>query len=212
MKQIKQFIKTAILGGFLVIIPCAILLIVGQWIVEILLAWVQGLTRLLLNGSMIHSVAANAIVIGILIISCFLVGVFVRTSLGILVFGLIEKGILNRIPGYKLVKETVSHFIVNRKTPFSTVVLLRISEGSTWMTGFVTDTHENGYLTVFVPTAPSPTSGFIYHVSPDNVQYLTADTQDAIRSIISCGAGTSAFFPVNRPASLASLRGKDPHA
>lgn len=212
MKQLKQFIKTALLGGLLVILPLAILLIVAEWMIGLLRSCVQGLTRHFLSGTTIHGAEANTIVIALLILTCFIVGVFVRTRLGALLYGLLEKGMLGRIPGYTLVKETISHFIVNRKTPFSTVVLVRLTEGTTWVTGFVTDTHENGYRTVFVPTSPSPTSGFVYHVSPDNIQYLTADTEDAIRSIISCGAGTATFFPTKPPAPTPRTPTQGSHA
>lgn len=55
----------------------------------------------------------------------------------------------------------------------------------------VTDTHEDGGCTVFVPTGPNPTSGNIYHLRPENVFPVDTSVEDTMRSIISCGAGSS---------------------
>lgn len=59
------------------------------------------------------------------------------------------------------------------------------------MTGFVTDELPNGKLTIFVPTGPNPTNGFIFHVDEDQVEYLDTNTEDAMRSIIGVGVGSA---------------------
>jgi len=59
------------------------------------------------------------------------------------------------------------------------------------MTAFITDTHEDGSYTLFVPTGPNPTSGLIFHLAGKYVHPVDVPVQDAMRSIISCGAGSS---------------------
>ena len=61
------------------------------------------------------------------------------------------------------------------------------------VTVFVTDTHADGSYTVFMPTGPNPTSGNIYHLQAENVYPVDVPVEDAMRSIISCGAGSSAL-------------------
>ena len=42
-----------------------------------------------------------------------------------------------------------------------------------------------------MPTGPNPTSGLIFHLRGEYVHPVDIPVQDAMRSIISCGAGTS---------------------
>ena len=61
------------------------------------------------------------------------------------------------------------------------------------MTGFITD-DQGEILTVFVPTGPNPTSGNIYHLPREKVYRTTTAVDSGMRSIISCGAGSSEIF------------------
>ena len=99
-----------------------------------------------------------------------------------------------KAPGYSLVKETVFQFLGNKKSPFSSVALAQIFGNETMVSCFVTDTHEDGSRTVFVPTGPNPTSGNIYHLEAKYVHPVDVSVEDAMRSIISCGAGSSTLL------------------
>jgi len=71
------------------------------------------------------------------------------------------------------------------------VALVQIYGNDTLASAFVTDTHEDGSYTVFVPTGPNPTSGNIYHLPAHHVHPVDVSVEDAMRSIISCGAGST---------------------
>ena len=58
------------------------------------------------------------------------------------------------------------------------------------MTGFITDEHPDGSYTVFVPTAPNPTTGFVFHLKAGRVHPVSVGVDEAFRSIIACGAGS----------------------
>ena len=98
-----------------------------------------------------------------------------------------------KAPGYSIIKETVAQFIGNKKSPFSSAALVQIFGNETMVSAFVTDEHEDGSYTVFVPTGPNPTSGNIYHLPGKFVHPIDAPVEDLMRSIISCGAGSSAL-------------------
>jgi len=117
--------------------------------------------------------------------------VLVRTRLGNWLYSVLDSKLLQKAPGYSLVKEIVSQFLGGKKSPFSTVALVQIFGNETLVSGFVTDEHEDGTSTVFVPTGPNPTSGNIYHLPKDRVHPIDVSVEDAMRSIISCGAGSS---------------------
>lgn len=191
MKRIKAFFKTSLLGGMVVILPVAILGFVFKWIFNLVTDIVQPLTNLVMARSQIQEILAVVLVIAVILAVCFLVGVFVRTRLGAIIYKTLENRILKIAPGYSLIKETVMQFLGNKKSPFSSVALVQMFGSETLMSAFVTDTHADGSYTVFVPTGPNPTSGSIYHLKGKYVHRIDVPIEDAMRSIIGCGAGSN---------------------
>lgn len=191
MKRIKDFLKTSLLGGLVVILPVAILIFVFKWIFNLVTNMVQPLTDLVMARSQMQEILADILVIALILSLCFVIGVFVRTRLGKWIFQTLENKILKIAPGYSLIKETVMQFVGSKKSPFSSVALVQIFGNETLASAFVTDTHEDGSYTVFVPTGPNPTSGNIYHLEARFVHPVDVPVEDAMRSIISCGAGST---------------------
>jgi uncharacterized membrane protein len=192
MIKLKSFLKTSLLGGVVVILPIAILASVTLWLFNLVSGLIEPLTHLLIKDSQLNKYAAEFIVITLIISACFFVGVLVRTRLGGYLYRLIEHRILKLAPGYSMVKETVTQVFGNKsKSPFSSVAMAQIFCNDTLVTCFITDKHENGTCTVFVPTGPNPTSGLIYHLDEKYVHPVDIPVQEAMRSIISCGAGTA---------------------
>ena len=192
MERLKHFLRTSLLGGVVVILPVAILVSVTLWIFDLVTGIIQPLTRLLISDSQINEIAAEILVIVLILMVCFFVGVLVRTRLGGFLYRFIETRILKLAPGYSMIKETVLQIFGSKKdSPFSSVAMVQVFENDTRMTAFITVTHADGSYTVFVPTGPNPTSGLIYHLQGKYVQPVKIPVQDAMRSIISCGAGTA---------------------
>ncbi len=135
-------------------------------------------------------------VISTIILACFFLGAFVRTKLGKYLYRVFEEKIMKVAPGYNLIKETVIQFLGGKKAPFSQVAIVQLfGPGTdTYVSAFITDSHPDGSYTVFIPTGPNPTSGNICHVSGDYVFPVEAPVEDTMRSIISCGAGSSSLI------------------
>jgi len=190
MEKLKAFIKTTLLGGFIVVLPVAITIFALKWIFNFVTSLIQPLTNFVITTASLPEIVADIIVIAVILIVCFTVGFFVRTQLGGWIYRSIEKNLLMKIPGFSLIKETVIQFADSDKSPFSSVALVQIFGNDTLMTAFVTDTHDNGSYSVFVPTGPNPTSGNIYHVEGRYVHPINVSVEDAMRSIISCGTGS----------------------
>lgn len=191
MDKLKGFLKTSLLGGIVVILPVAILVSVSVWVFNLITGWIAPITRLLIKDSQLNVFFAETLVILLVLASCFFVGVLVRTRLGGFLYSLIEGHILKLAPGYSMIKETVLQIFGNRESPFSSVAVARIFCNDTRVTCFITDRHADGSYTLFVPTGPNPTSGLIYHLGAEYVQPVNVPVQDAMRSIISCGAGSA---------------------
>ena len=194
MNRIKQFFISTILGGLLVILPVALFLFIMNWVFGIVRAAIAPLTNVLLESTELPGIVADVIVVVALILLCFVVGMVLRTRIGKWVYSLLETKLLKKAPGYSIIKETVAQFIGKKKSPFSATALVQIFGNDTMVSAFITDEHRDGSFTVFVPTGPNPTSGNIYHLPPRLVKKIDAPADEMMRSIISCGAGSSALL------------------
>ena len=190
MDRIKAFLKTSLLGGTVVILPVVILIFVFNWVFDFVTNRIQPLTNVVIKRYEIPEISADIFVIFIILMVCFAVGVFVTTRLGKFVYRSIENRILKAAPSYSLIKETIVHILGEKESPFSTVALARIFGNETLVSSFVTDKHEDGSYTVFVPTGPNPTSGNIFHLKGEYVHPVDVPVEEVMRSIISCGAGS----------------------
>jgi uncharacterized membrane protein len=172
-----------------------ILVSVSVWVFGVISDLIEPLTHLLVKDSQLNQFLAELVVIVLLLAACFSVGVMVKTRLGDFFYRLVETRILRLAPGYSMIKETVIQLFGNRRdSPFSSVALAQVFGNETLMTGFITDTHGDGSYTLFVPTGPNPTSGLIFHLEGRFVHPVNVPVQDAMRSIISCGAGSARLF------------------
>jgi len=191
MNRLKEFIKSTIVGGLLVILPVALFLFVLTWLFGLVRKVISPLTIIVIEKSPLQGIIADVFVIALLVGACFAVGVVIRTRLGKWLYSILDSKIFMKAPGYTLIKETVSQFFGKKKSPFSSVALVQIFGNETLVSAFITDEHENGSCTVFVPTGPNPTSGNIYHLPRNQVHPVDVPVEDAMRSIISCGAGST---------------------
>ncbi len=214
MNALKSFFKTTLMGGILVVLPVGLCLFLTVTIYQYLTVLIAPLTALVIDFGppaivdpetpppvgmeWVQPLLNNVIVIGLLLGGCFCIGLVVRTSLGSWIYTKIETRLLKRVPMYSLIKDIVVQFIGNKKSPFSSVARVRLFHDEISVTAFVTDS-QPGLCTVFVPTGPNPTSGNIYHVPEDRVTRLSVTVEEAMRSIISCGAGSSKLL-AEKPA------------
>ena len=196
MTRIKKFFITSIIGGLSAVLPAAILGITFKWVFDKITTLIQPLTDSLL--SFLHSpeIVAVFVVICIIFGICFLLGSFIRTGFGNFLHSNVEDHILNRIPFYSIVKDTLAQFLGEKKSPFSSVAVANIfgSNVETAVIVFVTDdcsSVDANMMTVFMPTGPNPTSGNIYIVPKDQVTLINVEVADVMRMIISCGSGTA---------------------
>jgi len=194
MDRFREFIKTSTIGGLAVVLPVAILLAVFRWVFTIVTDLIQPITSLVVTRSALSEFLADILVMAIITSSCFFLGVFVKTRLGTISFEFIERRFLQHTPGYKFIKETVAQFVGRKKAPFKQVVRAYLFDSKVSVTAFVTDEHDNGIVSLFIPTGPNITTGYVVHVPKDCLEYLDVPADRAMRTVIACGAGSAQLF------------------
>jgi uncharacterized membrane protein len=84
--------------------------------------------------------------------------------------------VINKI--YKLAKETID--VITTKQAFKTVVRVEFPRDGVYSIGFLTNDN-----TVFIPTTPNPTSGFL--IETNKYEVLDMTVEEAVRRIVSMG-------------------------
>jgi uncharacterized membrane protein len=190
----KKYINTTILGGLAAALPLMLIFMLLRWIVNIIGKTLQPLVELFNTDSKYLILAIYVVAVIAILVTFFLLGWFIQTRIGNFLRNVVEGKYLIKIPGYKTAKDIVMQFFGSgSRSFFSEVVLVDVFNTGTLMTGFITDTHED-YYTVFIPTGPNPTSGNIAHIKKEQVLKTGASVDSGLRSIISCGAGSSDLF------------------
>ncbi|MFC2027446.1 DUF502 domain-containing protein [Chloroflexota bacterium] len=194
MRKVKDFLKVTILGGLIVLLPVAILVFLIKWLVDLISDVVDPLSDVLVDELSLADYIADIISITVVVFILFVLGMLVKTQFGTFIYEVVEKRILRIAPGYSAIRESIGHILGHARPAFSQVALAQLDESETLVTAFVTDTHPNGRYTVFVPTGPNPTSGNIYHINKKYVHIVDISVDEAMRSIVSCGAGSKSLI------------------
>jgi len=130
----------------------------------------------------------------------------VLTLIGALTAGLfgrltrqLMESVLNRLPivrsVYSAIKQVIETVLANQSAAFRDCVLVEFPRAGAWTLGFVTgatppevETAIGGdALTIFVPTTPNPTSGYLIFVPRKDVIYLDMSIEDGIKLVVSGG-------------------------
>ena len=194
-RRLRNFLRTTLIGGMVALAPLTLIILLFRWVISIIGRNLTPLVNTLLQDSdpnPYFKFALYVITFLAILFFFFLIGLIVRSRLSRFM-SRAEDRYLVKIPGYKLAKETVKQFFGKNRSFFREVVLVDIFNSGALMTGFITDDQGEMY-TVFVPTGPNPTSGNIYHLSRDRVLKTGASVDSGMKSIISCGAGSSELF------------------
>jgi uncharacterized membrane protein len=107
--------------------------------------------------------------------------------------------VLHRIPLvssiYKACQEVIKTLFESKTNSFKQVVMVPFPSKDTYSMGLLTGENlpwlhgktETNIVSVFVPTTPNPTSGFMMMFEQKDIIYVDMKVEDALKYIISCG-------------------------
>lgn len=108
---------------------------------------------------------------------------------------------------YSLIKQIFETFLSQKSRSFSEVVLVEYPRKGLWTIAFVSKDVTGGEvdektgqpnLSIYVPTTPNPTSGFLIFVPEKDVIKLDMSVEDGIKYVISCGIVTPEMREVTK--------------
>lgn len=190
----KSYLFRTFFHGLILILPTVIILFLLSLIFKFVFNLVSPISSLLNGNAEKNTFLMNILALLILLAFIFIIGLVLRNTTRKRYFKSFESKYLLQIPLYSTVQEIIAQFTGLKKMPFSQVVLVDAFNTGVLLTGFVTETIAGDIFTVFVPTAPNPMNGNIYHVPAAQLKFLEIEPEKAMRSIVGMGTGSSVLF------------------
>lgn len=212
-QAVKNFYRDNFFSGLLVVIP----ILASIYVLVKLLSWIYGwlepffvvpkdLTPILSEYlprwlASFLSVAAHALEFGIVVVVLLalvaLVGMITKIGVVNLSFRFGER-VLGKIPLVGMVYSAVKQLmqaIFSGQGNFSRVVLVEFPRPGVWCLGLVSREADPSFckltgkkmVSVFMPTTPNITTGFLLMISPDELIELKLSIEDAFKVILSGG-------------------------
>jgi uncharacterized membrane protein len=188
MAKEHHYVRTTLIGGMLVVLPLFVFANLVLWFGDWAITKTEPVARVISNQFDLPIWVGHALTVAVMLVACFVIGAIVSTRFGNRAFNWLERNTVQRVPGYKPVKEIVGYLGKRDQNPFAKPVLVRVGE-NVLLTGFLSDEGPEG-PTVFVPTGPNPTTGLILHVTPEQVLRLNIPGSEVLQTVIACGAGS----------------------
>ena len=196
MKKILQFVRTTLVGGLLFLVPVVALVIVLEKALAVAHQLLDPLAKHLPVESVIGLRTPLVLAIAVLVLLCFLAGLFARSALARKLNQQLEDAVLSNIPGYDLLKSMGESMLGVEAQGSYPVVLVRFDD--TWQLAFQTGPMENGLVAVFVPGSPNARSGAVHFMSADRVKPAGIPLAAAMKILKHYGAGA---LPRGLPAA-----------
>ena len=162
-RSIAEFTKTTLIGGLLIVLPIYLAIILLVKVIKGALGLVAPITDQIPSGVEFRQLASIGIVVGI----CFLAGIIVRTDFGRKAKNSIERNLLERIPGYAMLRDLTARLTGREQNEHWAPALVDIEDAL--VPAFVIEEMDDGAYTVFVPSVPTPAAGAIYILPHERV-------------------------------------------
>jgi uncharacterized membrane protein len=193
MKFVRELAVNAVVGGLLVLLPLYLAVLLLLKALQTLVAVVRPVAALLPDWLP----AQNLLALLLVLLICFGVGVLVRTQLGGVIRDRMQT-LFSRVPGYTLFRSLTKRLAGNTDENVWTPALVEIEDAL--VPGFIIEEHDDGRLTVFVPSVPTPLAGAVYVLDRSRVHVVDVPFTQAVKVFSQWGAGSKELVAaMNRP-------------
>jgi uncharacterized membrane protein len=183
MKGLAELTKTTLIGGLLVILPVYLSILLLAKTLAGIFALLSPVTAAIPAGAQFREVIAVVIVLGV----CLVAGLAVRTGPGLRAKNALERSVLEKIPGYALVRGLAERVSGNEREGAFQPALVELEDALS--PGFIIEELEDGRYTVLVPSVPTPAAGALFILSRERVHPLDVPFTQAVKVISKWGAG-----------------------
>ena len=183
MKKALAFFAKSLLGGLLVVVPIYLAILVLLKGMKSVGTLVRPFAQLLPDWLP----AEQALSLLLVLFICFLIGVAVRARAGRAIRARIERGFLEKIPGYALFRSLTQQVAGEERQNVWKPALVEIEEAL--VPAFIIEELDDGRYTIFVPSIPTPLAGAVYILDRKRVHPLDVPFTEALKTVSRWGSG-----------------------
>jgi uncharacterized membrane protein len=194
MRILAEFVKATLIGGLLIILPVYVSVILVLKAIQGVVAALKPVTAVVPASVQFREVFAALLII----IICFIAGLIVRTGPGLRAKNAFEGVVLERLPGYTLLRGLAGRFTGRGDEPTFAPALVEIEEAL--VPALIIEKLDDGQFTVLVPSVPTPMAGALYILPPERVHPVDVPFTSALKVFTKWGAGAGEFVRAMHPA------------
>jgi uncharacterized membrane protein len=183
MKGLAELTKTTLIGGLLVVLPIYLSILLVARSLSAIVALLSPVTAAIPAGVQFRQLIA----ILVMLVVCFVAGIVVRTGPGLRAKNTFERSVLEKIPGYALVRGLTERVSGDEREGAFRPALVEIEEALA--PGFIIEELDDGRYTVLVPSVPTPAAGSLLILARERVHPLDVPFTQAVKVISKWGAG-----------------------
>ena len=220
-RKIARHIRSTLIAGVLILVPIAITYILLKWVFDN----IDGLLQPLLEGITDRHIPGLGLLV--LLIIVYLLGLIWTKRLGRRTIRTLQLFLL-KIPligaVYGPARKLIESFTGDSTAGFKRVVVVEYPKQGTWMIGFLTGISNvvpgTTMGVIYLPTAPTPNSGWVAMVPIQNIYDTTMTVREAMSMVLSGGISSpvqidlkpmnpsevAEFATVGPPGSLPTVR------
>jgi uncharacterized membrane protein len=195
MKKIIHILRMTIVGGVLFLMPFVILTLILGKAVQLLRAVTLPLAERLPFESMIGLETPSFLALFLVIVVCFLAGLFAQTKIAKKMVDWVEENLLSHLPGYSFMKNLCEE--IARKAPTEKYQSVLVRFDDSWQIGFLVERTQGGRAVVFMPASPSPWEGSVFIVDEDRITLIDKATTSSTKCLQKLGEGTGKLVKGN---------------
>ena len=192
MKHARELVTSTVIGGEFIVVPlylALLLLLKGMKSAATLVRPIAALLPDWLPAEQFFSVV-------VVLLACFFVGAAVRTRAGRVAREKLERVFFERLPGYALLRSLTQRLAEDGDETACKPALVELEDAL--VPSFIIEELDDGRLTVFVPSVPTPLAGAVYIMARERVHLLDVPFTQAIRSISRWGSGSKELVAAMR--------------
>jgi len=187
-KQVGRKLRAQFITGILIVVPIGAAILILRWLFFAIDNILQPVAESLLGYTI------PGLGLGITVVLIYLTGLVATNVIGrrLIRYG---ESLLARVPLFRYlytgIKQILQSFATPREGGFLQVVLVEFPKKGMRAIGFVTSESrvESGekLLSVFIPTSPNPTSGYLEIVKENDIIRTNISIDDALKMVLSAG-------------------------
>ncbi len=192
MKTLAEFTRTTLIGGVLILLPIYLLVLLLAKTLAGVTALLSPVTGLIPAAAQFREVLAILIVIA----ACFVAGLLVRTGPGGRGIRALQRDVLQKIPGYTMLRSLVSRVGGRDGEEAFAPALVEIEDAL--VPALIIEELPDGSFTVLVPSVPTPVAGALYVLPAARVHRVDVPLRQLLVVYSKWGQGTGELVAAMR--------------